>query len=218
MKTMLLTGFEPFDGEPVNPSWELVKALDGTLVTQGDHQARLVAVQLPCVFSRSLAALDAALQQHQPDIVLAVGQAGGRSDLTLERVAINLMDARIPDNDGAQPVDVPVLPAGPAAYFSTLPIKAMVAAMRAAGVPASVSQTAGSFVCNQVFYGLQHRLAGSEVRGGFLHIPYLPEQVARLANGAPSCSLETMTHGLLAALLAALATQTDLAVTEGALH
>jgi pyroglutamyl-peptidase len=119
-----------------------------------------------------------ALAQHRPDIVLALGQAEGRCDLSLERVAINVQDARIPDNAGQQPIDVPVIKGGPAAYFSTLPIKSLVAGLKAAGFPASVSQTAGTFVCNQVFYGLQHALAGQGVHSGFMHLPLLPEQAA----------------------------------------
>jgi pyroglutamyl-peptidase len=119
-----------------------------------------------------------ALAQHRPDIVLALGQAEGRCDLSLERVAINVQDARIPDNAGQQPIDVPVIKGGPAAYFSTLPIKSLVVGLKAAGFPASVSQTAGTFVCNQVFYGLQHALAGQGVHSGFMHLPLLPEQAA----------------------------------------
>jgi pyroglutamyl-peptidase len=156
---ILLTGFEPFGGHSRNPSWEVARALHGQTL-QG---AQIVAVQLPCVFAQALAALQQALTQHQPDIALALGQADGRCDFSVERVAINLMDARIPDNAGAQPVDVPVVAGGPAAYFSTLPIKALVAGLRCAGFAASVSQTAGTFVCNQVFYALQHTLSGRGV-------------------------------------------------------
>ncbi len=187
VKNILLTGFEPFGGETVNPSWELARALNGELIAG----MRVVAVELPCVFGAALARLDEALLRVKPAVVLAIGQAGGRCDLSLERVAINVDDARIPDNAGAQPVDEPVVPDGPAAYFSTLPIKAIVAGLKAAGYPASVSQTAGTFVCNHVFYGLQHRLRGQDVRSGFMHIPYLPEQAAR-HPGAPSLPLPTL--------------------------
>jgi pyroglutamyl-peptidase len=172
---ILVTGFEPFDGQSLNPSWEVARALHG-LQLQG---AQVTAVQLPCVFAQALPALQQALAEHCPDIVLALGQAEGRCDFSVERVAINVMDARIADNAGDQPIDVPVIAGGPAAYFSTLPIKALVSGLRAAGFPASVSQTAGTFVCNQVFYALQHMLAGQGVHSGFVHLPLLPEQAAR---------------------------------------
>jgi pyroglutamyl-peptidase len=171
---ILVTGFEPFGGQSLNPSWEVARALHG-LQLQG---AQVTAVQLPCVFAQALPALQQALAHHRPDIVLALGQAEGRCDFSVERVAINVMDARIADNAGAQPIDVPVIAGGPAAYFSTLPIKSLVAGLKAAGFPASVSQTAGTFVCNQVFYALQHTLAGLGVHSGFVHLPLLPEQAA----------------------------------------
>lgn len=201
---LLLTGFEPFGGETVNPALEIARGLDGALI----EGVRVRAWQLPCVFGAALRALDEALQAHAPVLVLALGQASGRCDLSVERVAINVDDARIPDNAGAQPVDEPVLPGAPAAYFSTLPIKAMVAGLRAAGYPASVSQSAGTFVCNHVFYGLQHRLAGTAVRGGFMHIPLLPEQAAR-HPGQPSLPLSTLVEGTRLALALALRTRED---------
>jgi pyroglutamyl-peptidase len=172
---ILVTGFEPFGGQSLNPSWEVARALHG-LTLPG---AQVTAVQLPCVFAQALPVLQQALATHSPDIVLALGQAEGRCDFSVERVAINVMDARIPDNAGAQPIDVPVIAGGPAAYFSTLPIKSLVAGLRASGFPASVSQTAGTFVCNQVFYALQHTLAGLGVHSGFVHLPLLPEQAAQ---------------------------------------
>jgi pyroglutamyl-peptidase len=171
---ILVTGFEPFDGQSLNPSWEVARALHGVVMAG----AEVTAVQLPCVFAQALPALQQGLALHRPDIVLALGQAEGRCDFSVERVAINVQDARIPDNAGAQPIDVPVVAGGPAAYFSSLPIKALVAGLRAAGFPASVSQTAGTFVCNQVFYGLQHALSGRGVHSGFMHLPLLPEQAA----------------------------------------
>jgi pyroglutamyl-peptidase len=210
--TVLLTGFEPFGGEAINPAWEIARALDG----QALGGARVVARQLPCVFGGALSALDAALVEWRPRLVLALGQAGGRSDLSLERVAINVDDARIADNAGQQPIDVPIVAGGPAAYFSTLPIKAIVAGLRAAGLPASVSQTAGTFVCNHLFYGLQHRLAGSGVRSGFLHIPYLPEQAAR-HPGQPSMALASMVEGVRLTLQLALQHTQDLRETGGAI-
>ncbi|WP_396431231.1 pyroglutamyl-peptidase I [Limnohabitans sp.] len=194
---VLLTGFEPFGGQSLNPSWEVARALHGEVIAG----AQVTAVQLPCVFAQALPALKQALASHRPDIVLALGQAEGRCDFSVERVAINVQDARIPDNAGAQPIDVPVAAGGPAAYFSSLPIKALVAGLRAAGFPASVSQTAGTFVCNQVFYGLQHALAGQGVHSGFMHVPLLPEQAAHWAGpNLPSWPASLMVAGVQQAL------------------
>ncbi|WP_274864712.1 pyroglutamyl-peptidase I [Serratia marcescens] len=214
MQKVLITGFEPFGGERLNPSWEVVKQLnDMELVGK-----RIVARQLPCVFGAALEALNAAIDEVQPVMVLAVGQAGGRTDITIERVAINVDDARIPDNQGQQPVDEPIVAGGPAAYFSTLPIKAMVSSMREAGIPASVSQTAGTYVCNHVMYGLLHRLSGQrEVKGGFIHIPYLPEQAAA-HPGAPSMAASTVLFALELAVSIALQVEHDLKVAGGATH
>lgn len=166
MQKVLITGFEPFGGERVNPSWEVVKQLNDMELSG----ARIIARQLPCVFGAALEALNEAIDDVQPVMVLAIGQAGGRTDITLERVAINIDDARIADNQGQQPIDEPIVENGPAAYFSTLPVKAMVEAMREAGIPASVSQTAGTYVCNHVMYGLLHRLSKQQaIKGGFIH-------------------------------------------------
>ena len=214
MKTVLITGFEPFGGEQVNPSWEVVSRLDNAIIAG----CRVVARQLPCVFGESLSVLNSTIDTLSPSLVLAIGQAGGRADITVERVAINVDDARIPDNKGQQPVDEPIIAGGPAAWFSTLPIKAMVAAMREAGVPASVSQTAGTFVCNHVMYGLLHKLSDiAEVKGGFIHIPYLPQQ-ATAHPGAPSMAAETVRLALEVAIATALQVDDDIAVTGGATH
>jgi pyroglutamyl-peptidase len=199
---ILLTGFEPFGGQSLNPSWEVARALHG-LTLEG---AQITSVQLPCVFAQALPALQQALAQHTPDIVLALGQAEGRADFSVERVAINVMDARITDNAGAQPIDVPVIAGGPAAYFSTLPIKSLVAGLKAAGFPASVSQTAGTFVCNQVFYGLQHALVGQGVHSGFMHLPLLPEQAAHWPGPSlPSWPVGLQVAGVRQALTLLLA-------------
>lgn len=214
MKTVLITGFEPFGGESVNPSREVVSGLDNVII----GGCRVVARQLPCVFGESLAVLNGAIDALSPSLVLAVGQAGGRTDITVERVAINVDDARIADNQGQQPVDVPVVADGPAAWFSTLPIKAMVVAMRNAGIPASVSQTAGTFVCNHVMYGLLHKLRDAPaVKGGFIHIPYLPQQAAQ-HPGVPSMAAETVRRALEVAIATALQVESDIAVTGGATH
>jgi pyroglutamyl-peptidase len=213
MPTILLTGFEPFDGESVNPSWLIASALDGEAIAG----ARVLALQLPTEFRASLRVLRAALRRHAPMLAVALGQAGGRAALSLERVAINVDDARIADNAGARPIDVPVVRGGPAAYFSTLPVKAIVAALHARDVPAEVSQTAGTFVCNHVFYGLQHALAGTGTRSGFVHVPYLPGQV-RGRPGTPCMPLATMIDGVRTALaVAATHAGPDLRVTGGAI-
>lgn len=215
MKTVLITAFEPFEGETINPSWEAVRQLDGKVI----GGAKVVARQLPVVFGHALEKLWQAMDEIQPQRILAVGQAGGRSDFSVERVAINVDDARIPDNQNNQPVDEPVINDGPAAYFSTLPIKAIVAAVREAGIPASVSQTAGTFVCNHVMYGLLHRLHTREnaARGGFIHLPYLPEQAVK-HPGAPSMAAASVIQALEIAIRVSLETQQDMRLAGGTLH
>lgn len=197
----LLTAFEPFGGEAVNASLEAVSRVPGSI---GDLE--IVTAVLPTSFARSLAVLEAAILRAEPDLVLCVGQARSRAALCVERVAINLQDARIADNDGAQPIDSPVISDGPPAYFATLPVKAMTAALIAAQLPAELSNSAGTFVCNHVFYGLmhlgmQHRAAGAgrPWRGGVLHVPRLPEQAAR-EPGMPSMALDDIVRGLGIAL------------------
>lgn len=214
MRYVLVTGFEPFGGETVNPSWEVVSQLEGSII----DRCRVVTRQLPCVFGESLSVLNAAIDELNPAVVIAVGQAGGRVDVTVERVAINVDDARIPDNRGQQPIDVPIVPGGPAAWFTRLPIKATVAAMRESGIPASVSQTAGTFVCNHVMYGLLHTISDSaEVKGGFIHIPYLPEQAAA-HPGAPSMAAQTVKAALIVAIEVALRQTDDVKIVGGATH
>ncbi|MCC2961562.1 pyroglutamyl-peptidase I [Massilia sp. IC2-278] len=212
-KTVLLTGFEPFNGASVNPAWEAVRALKGW---SGDDFL-VEVLQLPCVFGFANRVLAGAIDEIKPDVVIAVGQAGGRADLTVERVAINVDDAPIVDNGQQQPVDAAIAEDGPAAYFSTLPIKAIVAEMRARGLRASVSQTAGTFVCNHVFYGLMHRIAGTAIRGGFIHVPYLPEQAAAFA-GAPGMALDEIVEGLRAAVEVAVRGGGDIGLISGATH
>ncbi|AZE68167.1 pyroglutamyl-peptidase I [Pseudomonas synxantha] len=201
MQTVLLTGFEPFDNDLVNPSWEAARQLDGVQVAEG---VQIVARCLPCAFATAGAYLAQLINELSPAMVIATGLAPGRSEMSIERVAININDARIPDNLGQQPIDTAVVVDGPAAYFSTLPIKAMVKALREAGVAAAVSQTAGTFVCNQVFYLLQHRLAGTGVRSGFVHVPSLPPA------GQPS-----LVEGLRLAVSTAWFIQADVVETGG---
>ena len=206
---VLLTGFDAFGGQALNPSWLAVQALHGGRIA--GH--RVVAGQLPTAFGAAPTQLQALMQVHRPALVICVGQAGGRPALSLERVAINLIDARIADNAQAQPVDEPVMPGAPAAYFSTLPLKAMLAALQRDGIPAEVSQTAGTFVCNQVFYALMHALATrrgwGRMRGGFIHVPWLPEQ------GTPSMPLADIVRGLRLAVGVALTTSQDLRLAAG---
>lgn len=193
MKKLLLTGFEPFGGEPINPAVEAMRRLQGRVI--GSFE--IVGLELPTVFGQSTERLLAAVQQHEPEVVIALGQAGGREGISFERVAVNLNDANIADNAGNQPVDEPVVPEGPAAYWTTLPVKRMVDRLRDEGIPASISLSAGTFVCNHLFYGLMHHLAvtGKPIRGGFIHVPYLPEQADR-HSGAPSMTLDQLVTGL----------------------
>ena len=211
-RPVLLTGFDAFGGDTVNPSWLAVQALSGEVIA--GHT--VIAAQLPTAFASSTAVLVHLLRIHRPALVICVGQAGGRSALSIERVAININDARIADNTGAQPIDQPVLRTGPAAYFSTLPIKAVLHALQQAGLPAEVSQTAGTFVCNQVFYALMHALKKQRgkgtMRGGFIHVPFLPSQ------GAPSMALGDMVLGLRVAVDCALNTDEDRAMGAGTLN
>ena len=211
-RPVLLTGFDAFGGDTVNPSWLAVQALSGEVIA--GHT--VIAAQLPTAFASSTAVLVHLLRIHRPALVICVGQAGGRSALSIERVAININDARIADNTGAQPIDQPVLKTGPAAYFSTLPIKAVLHALQQAGLPAEVSQTAGTFVCNQVFYALMHTLKKQRgkgtMRGGFIHVPFLPSQ------GAPSMALGDMVRGLRVAVDCALNTDEDRAMGAGTLN
>lgn len=201
---MLLTGFDPFGGESVNPSWQAVQALDGRLI----EGHRVVAVQVPTAFKASLETLSKALDEHAPRVVVAVGQAGGRDGISLERVAINLIDARIPDNAGDQPVDVPVVADGPAAYFTRLPIKAALQALMREGIAAHVSQTAGTYVCNHVFYGLMHMLCGQlDIRAGFVHVPWSPEQAAQ--HHQPGMALDEVAQALTIILATALTVRED---------
>lgn len=212
MKTVLLTGFEPFAGERRNPSQEIAAALHERVIAK--HV--VMGAVLPCVFRGSISELKRHIGRHQPQLVIALGQAGGRPDITPERIAINLDDARIPDNAGAQPSDRPIVKGGPAAYWSTLPIKAIADALLRRGFPASVSSTAGTFVCNHVFYGLMHTLRRrSGIRGGFIHVPFLPEQVKR---NEPSLPLTAMIAAIEIAIEVGITTRRDLRTVGGQTH
>lgn len=209
---VLLTGFDPFGGEPVNPAWEAVKRLDG-LTLAG---ATVHAVEIPTVRFKAIAKVQEAIRTYDPDVVICIGQAGGRLAITVERVGINCDDFRIVDNEGNQPVDEPIVPGGPAAYFATLPIKKMVTALVERGIPAKVSNTAGTFVCNHVLYGLLDTLAHDpqKRRGGFIHVPYLPQQAARLKD-QPSMTLTTIVEALKVAVEVVVQNEEDSKVTGG---
>ncbi len=207
--TVLLTGFAPFEGATTNPSWQAVRALRNRRIA--GH--RIVARELPTEFGASLKVLRAAIRDTKPKLVLCVGLATGRERISLERVAINVDDARIPDNAGAQPVDVAVVEDGPAAYFATLPLKAMLVALREAGIPAEVSQSAGTFVCNHVFYGLMHALRRRPaVRAGFIHVPY----PAAETSADTDLTLQRVAEALRIAISTALTTRHDPRVAAGA--
>ncbi|GAB3560329.1 pyroglutamyl-peptidase I [Spelaeicoccus albus] len=217
--TVLLTGFEPFDGKSVNPSWQAVRMLTGRAeagdsgrvggdLVGGDLIGpELIGAELPCEFGTCGDVLADLIDDHRPDVVVCVGEAAGRAELSVERVAINIDDARIPDNAGRQPIDRPVIAGAPAAYFSTLPIKAAAAAVRAAGVPAGISQTAGTFACNHVFYRLMHLIAtrNLRLRGGFVHVPSSPDMRA-----------EDAARGLARVVRASLDASDDIVAVGGA--
>ena len=196
---LLLTAFDPFGGEPINPALEAVK-----LVADKVGDVDIVKLEVPTVFGKSIVTVTATIEKEKPDAVLCIGQAGGRYDLTAERVAINLDDASIEDNEGNQPIDTAIFEDGAPAYFSTLPIKAMVAKIREAGVPASVSDTAGTFVCNHLMYGVLYTLAKKYpgVHGGFMHVPFVTSQVVKRSAPAPSLAVEQIVKGIEAAIAA----------------
>ena len=211
--TVLVTGFDCFGGESINPSWEICKRLPREI-----GRARIETCIVPCEFRRAIEVVAEAIQKHKPSLVISLGQAGGRSRIGVERVAINVDDARIADNAGQQPVDEAIAQNGPAAYFSTLPVKAMARAIRAAGVPAEVSNSAGTYVCNHVMYGVLHFIAasGTKARAGFIHVPFAEPQVLDKRD-APAMSLESMVKGITAAIEAAVTTRVDITIAEGAL-
>jgi pyroglutamyl-peptidase len=212
-KTILVTGFEPFGGESENPSWEAVRLLEGERIDSHPLAIR----QMPCVFGEAIVRLEQEIEALDPAIVVCVGQAGGRPEISLERVAINLEDARIPDNDGAQPLDRPVIEGGPAAYFTALPVKAILRELLAAGIPASLSQTAGTFVCNHIFYGACHiaKKRRRKLRAGFIHVPFSPAQAAR-HPGSPSIGVSVIADALRIAVATTLRHEVDVREVGGA--
>ena len=212
---LLLTAFDPFGGEPINPALEAVK-----LVADKVGDVNIVKLEVPTVFGKSIVTVIAAIEKEKPDAVLCIGQAGGRYDLTPERVAINLDDASIEDNEGNQPIDTAIFEDGAPAYFSTLPIKAMVAKIQEAGVPASISDTAGTFVCNHLMYGVLYTLAKKypDVRGGFMHVPFVTSQVVKRSAPAPSLAVEQIVKGIEAAIAAIGENSENIKSAEGTTH
>lgn len=212
---VLVTGFDPFGGEAVNPAFEAVKLLPDQIAG-----AQIIKLEIPTVFTRSAKVVEQAMEEHQPDIVINVGQAGGRSCMTVEKVAINLAEARIPDNDGEQPCDEPLREDGETAYFATVPVKAMVENMRKNGVPAHISYTAGTYVCNSIMYNVLYLAAKKfpGVRAGFIHVPYENGQVVGKPNGTPFMPLDLIAKGLEYSIEAAVQNTQDAQVTMGETH
>lgn len=210
---LLLTAFDPFGGETINPALEAVK-----LIPDRIDDITIIKAEIPTVFDKSIRILTDAIRIHQPDAVLCIGQAGGRTAITPERVAINIDDAGIPDNEGNQPIDRTIRTDGAPAYFATLPIKAMAAGIREAGIPSKISNSAGTFVCNHLMYGLLYTLDKHypDVKGGFIHVPYIPSQVKD--HPFPSMELSEIVRGLECAIRAIAANTSDIHTAEGSTH
>ncbi|GAA0818183.1 pyroglutamyl-peptidase I [Clostridium tertium] len=210
---ILITGFDPFGGENINPALEAVKKLPDTILN-----SEIIKLEIPTVFRKSLETIEENIINHKPDVVISVGQAGGRFGVTPERVAINIDDARIKDNEGNQPIDISIFEDGEAAYFSNLPIKAMVKEMMDNGIPASVSNTAGTFVCNHVMYGILYLIDKKypNIRGGFIHVPYIPSQVTTKPN-MPSMSIDDISKGLELSIKAIIENSSDIKTIGGAI-
>lgn len=210
---VLITGFDPFGGEKINPAWEAVKGIKDTI-----EGAEIIKLEIPTVFNKSIEKVKEAMELEKPDIVLCIGQAGGRYDITIERVAINVDDARIEDNEGNQPIDIPVFEDGENAYFSNLPIKAMVEEIKGQGIPASISNSAGTFVCNHIMYGVLYHINKTykNMRGGFIHVPFINEQVLDKKN-QPYMPVEHITKALEAAIKAAVINNEDIKKSGGAI-
>ncbi len=210
MKKVLITGFESFGGDAINPALEAIKKLDGEVIEGG---LLIVTCRVPVTRYESINTVKKAIEKHQPDCVITVGQATGRAAMTVERVAINVDDFRIPDNAGQQPIDEPIVAEGPDAYFSTLPIKRAVKTLQDQGIPCQVSNSAGTFVCNHLFYGVQHYLTNTPIRHGFVHIPLLPEQDP--TGSQPTMALETIVEGLRLIAQVSVNYDSDIVVTGG---
>lgn len=208
---VLITGFDPFGGENINPALEAVKQLPDTI-----EGAEVIKLEIPTVFRKSLEKIEENIIKHNPDVVISIGQAGGRVGITPERVSVNIDDARIPDNEGNQPIDAPIFKDGDNAYFSTLPIKAMVKEMNDNGIPGSVSNTAGTFVCNHVMYGVLYMAVKKypNIKSGFIHVPYIPSQAAAKVN-QPSMSINDIIKGLSLCIKAIVNNDSDIKTVGG---
>ena len=209
---ILMTAFDPFGGEKTNPALSAVSRMKDEILG-----AEIIKLEIPTVFHKSTERIIRAINDESPDVVISVGQAGGRLHITPERVAINVDDARIEDNEGNQPIDIPIEEDGEPAYFSTLPVKAMVKAMSDEGIPSSLSNSCGTFVCNHVMYGVRHYIekSGLKIRSGFVHVPYSMEQVAAKGIAEPSLSIEDMVRALEAAVAAVILHDEDLSLAYG---
>ena len=212
---VLVTGFDPFGGECVNPAFEAVKLLPDMIAG-----AEIIKLEIPTVFSKSGPAVEAGIKKYNPDIVINVGQAGGRACVTIEQVAINLAEARIPDNAGEQPMDEPLQADGPAAYFATIPVKAIVKNIREHGIPCHVSYTAGTYVCNCVMYNVLHMAAKKypNIRAGFIHVPFACDQVVDKPNGTPCMSVADIARSIEYAIEATINTNEDIKIVVGETH
>lgn len=212
---VLVTGFDPFGGEAVNPAFEAVKLLPDEI-----GGAEIIKLEIPTVFSKSGPAVEEGIKKYEPDVVINVGQAGGRSCVTIEQVAINLAEARIPDNDGEQPSGELLQKDGEPAYYATIPVKAVVKNVREHGIPCHISYTAGTYVCNSVMYNVLHMAAEKypNIRAGFIHVPFAAEQAVEKPNGTPFMSLEMIAESLKYAVEAAVANTEDIEGIMGETH
>lgn len=211
---VLITGFSPFGGDAINPTLEVCKHLPDTI-----EGSEVVTAEIPTVFGQSIVALKELIDKHKPELVICLGLAGGIDKIRVERVAINLDEARIPDNNNQQPSDKAIVAYGENAYFTNLPTKALVKSLHDIGIPATLSYSAGTFVCNHLFYGLMHYInqENKHIKGGFIHIPYLPEQVVSRPSGA-SMSLDMMVDAITTIILTATRTKTEINYTSGTLY
>ena len=212
---IMITGFDPFGGEPVNPAYEAVKLLPDEI-----EGAQIIKLEVPTVFGKAGETLEAAIAACQPDAVVCVGQAGGRSGMSVEKVAINYQDARIPDNENRQPVDKCIKKDGQTAYFATIPVKAVTAKMRENGIPAFISYSAGTYVCNDLMYSLLYLIDKKypQMRGGFIHVPYAMQQAVDKPNGTPCMSLDAIAKGLACAVSAIIENKEDISQAMGSTH
>ena len=215
MKKILITGFDPFGGEKINPAYEAVKLLPDQIAG-----AEVIKLEVPTVFGKGPQKTVDAIEEFHPDYVLCIGQAGGRSQITPEFVGINYVQARIPDNEGNQPMNQPLVEGAPAAYFATIPVHAMVEEMKKAGIPASVSFTAGTYVCNAMLYCVMHALATKHptIKGGFMHVPYATEQTVNQPAGTPGMNLSGIAKGIELAVKAIVENETDIQTVGGETH